>query len=272
MSLLYSLCSSSKGNCHFVGTPQEGLLIDGGIGIRNYAAQLALAGISLEAPKAVLATPEHSVHVSGLQKIVLRHHLPVYGTPGTLDALVQKGILDYSLDLRVIQPGETVSLGSQSFTAVSTPHDSAQSCCYRVEQADQTMMVCTDLGQITSQIHDALLGCHTVLLESNYDEEMMAHSPYPYFLRRRIVGGRGHLSNTDCAKELVELAKAGTKRFVLGHLSQENNRPELAYQNALTALLEAGAVPGEDFTLWVAPRMNSGRVVAREEQLCTECG
>ena len=176
------------------------------------------------------------------------------------------------MDLRVIQPGETVNLGSQSFTAISTPHDSAQSCCYRVEQADQTVMVCTDLGQITPSIHDALLGCHTVLLESNYDPEMMAHSPYPYFLRRRIVGGRGHLSNTDCAKELVELAKAGTKRFVLGHLSQENNRPELAYQNALTALLEAGAVPGEDFTLWVAPRMNSGRIVAREEQLCTECG
>lgn len=272
MSLLYSLCSSSKGNCHFVGTPQEGLLIDGGIGIRNYAAQLALAGISLSAPQAVLVTHEHSDHVSGLQKIALRHHLPVYGTPGTLDALVQKGILDYSLDLRVIQPGETVSLGSQCFTAIPTPHDSAQSCCYRVEQGDQTVMVCTDLGQMTPEIHHALSGCDTVLLESNYDEELMAHSPYPYFLRRRIVGSRGHLSNTDCANELVELAKTGVKRFVLGHLSQENNRPELAYQNALSALLGAGAVPGEDFSLWVAPRINNGRIVSTEEAACTECG
>ena len=152
--------------------------------------------------------------------------------------------MDYSLDLRVIQPGETVSLGSQSFTAIPTPHDSAQSCCYRVEQGDQTVMVCTDLGQMTPEIHHALSGCDTVLLESNYDEELMAHSPYPYFLRRRIVGSRGHLSNTDCANELVELAKTGVKRFVLGHLSQENNRPELAYQNALSALLGAGAVAG----------------------------
>lgn len=272
MSLLYSLCSSSKGNCHYVGTPQSGVLIDGGIGIRNYAAQLALAGVSLTAPKAVLVTHEHSDHVSGLQKIALRHHLPVYGTPGTLDALVQKGILDYSLDLRLIQPGETVSLGDQSFTAVPTPHDSAQSCCYRVEQADQTVMVCTDLGRVTQEVHNALLSCDTVLLESNYDEEMMAHSPYPYFLRQRIQGGRGHLSNDACAEELVLLAKAGVKRFVLGHLSQENNRPELAYQNALTTLLQAGAVPGGDFTLWVAPRMNCGRVVAPEETVCTECG
>lgn len=272
MPLLYSLCSSSKGNCHFVGDPQSGLLIDSGIGIRNYAAQLALAGISLSAPQAVLVTHEHSDHVSGLQKIVLRHHLPVYGTPGTLDALVQKGILDYSLDLRVIQPGETVSLGSQSFTAVPTPHDSAQSCCYRVEQGDQKVMVCTDLGHITPEIHQALSGCDTVLLESNYDEELMAHSPYPSFLRRRIVGSRGHLSNGDCAGELVELAKAGVKQFVLGHLSQENNRPELAYQNALSALLRAGAVPGEDFTLWVAPRMNNGRTLSMEETVCTGCG
>ena len=272
MSLLYSLCSSSKGNCHFVGTPEDGLLIDGGIGIRNYAAQLALAGISLCAPKAVLVTHEHSDHVSGLQKIALRHHLPVYGTPGTLDALVQKGILDYSLDLRVIQPGETVSLGSQSFTAIETPHDSAQSCCYRVEQADQTVMVCTDLGQVTQQIHSALSGCDTVLLESNYDQEMMDHSPYPYFLRRRIQGSRGHLSNDACADELVKLVQAGVKRFVLGHLSQENNRPELAYQNALSALLSTGAAPGEDFTLWVAPRMNNGRIVSTEEAVCIECG
>ena len=112
----------------------------------------------------------------------------------------------------------------------------------------------------------------TVLLESNYDEQLMAHSPYPYFLRRRIVGSRGHLSNTDCANELVELAKTGVKRFVLGHLSQENNRPELAYQNALSALLGAGAVPGEDFSLWVAPRINNGRIVSTEEAACTECG
>ncbi len=272
MSLLYSLCSSSKGNCHFVGTPRSGLLIDGGIGIRNYAAQLTLAGISLSAPQAVLVTHEHSDHVSGLQKIALRHRLPVYGTPGTLDALVQKGILDYSLDLRVIQPGETVSLGGQSFTAISTPHDSAQSCCYRVEQEDQTVMVCTDLGQVTPEIHNALCSSDTVLLESNYDEELMAHSPYPGFLRRRIQGNRGHLSNSDCAKELVELARAGVKRFVLGHLSQENNRPELACQNALSALLGAGAAPGEDFTLWVAPRMNNGRVVSAEETVCTGCG
>lgn len=272
MSLLYSLCSSSKGNCHYVGTPQRGLLIDGGIGIRNFAGQLALAGISPTALQGVLVSHEHSDHVSGLQKIALRYHLPVYGTPGTLDALVQKGILDYSLDLRVIQPGETVSLGEQSFTAVPTPHDSAQSCCYRIQQRDQAVMVCTDLGQITPEIHQALLGCQTVLLESNYDSQMMAHSSYPYFLRRRIVGSRGHLSNDDCAAELVKLAKAGTRRFVLGHLSQENNRPELAYQNALTALLQAGAVAGEDFTLWVAPRMNNGRVIAQEETVCTECG
>ena len=108
-----------------MGTPQEGLLIDGGIGIRNYAAQLALAGISLSAPQAVLVTHEHSDTSAACKRLPCAHHLPVYGTPGTLDALVQKGILDYSLDLRVIQPGETVSLGSQSFTAIPTPPTTA---------------------------------------------------------------------------------------------------------------------------------------------------
>ena len=116
-------------------------------------------------------------------------------------------------------------------------------------------------GVVTETVHEALAGCKTVLLESNYEETMLQMGPYPYFLKRRIASVSGHLSNTDAAQELIHLAKSGTSRFVVGHLSPENNRPELAYQQAVLALSTEGLVLDRDYTLMVAPKTGIGQLV-----------
>lgn len=136
-----------------------------------------------------------------------------------------------------------------------TSHDSRESLGFRIHMADgRTLAVATDTGCMTDAIRGALVGCDLVLLESNHDVRMLENGPYPYVLKRRILGERGHLSNDCCAAELPFLAQNGSTRFVLGHLSRENNFPDLAYGTARAALDRAGLHEGKDYLLTVAPR------------------
>lgn len=146
--------------------------------------------------------------------------------------------------------------------AFTTSHDSVHSLGYRIATPDgKQLAVCTDLGVVTPEVHSALTGCQLVMLESNYDREMLRNGGYPAYLKRRIASERGHLCNTDCADELVALAQSGTEHFVLGHLSEENNRPEVAAKTSLDALTGAGFHLERDFTLLTAPRSTTGQFV-----------
>jgi len=154
-----------------------------------------------------------------------------------------------------------VEVDGMYITSFATPHDSRESVGYVVTLGDRKAAVVTDLGEMTDDVMYAISGCDLVLIESNHDVGMLENGEYPYFLKRRILSKKGHLSNDSCAKAVTQLLNSGTTRFVLGHLSGENNIPELAYQNTYSALVECGAVEGQDFLLSVAPSCNNGEVM-----------
>lgn len=261
MAFIYPMCSSSKGNCTYVGNQDEGVLIDAGLGIRGFLKHLSLIGVEKQAIRGIFVTHEHSDHVKGLARIQKELDVPVYASNRTLSKLAEKGFLweegfIQSIDSQPQQAGGFV------VEAFSTPHDSVESQAYQIHIAGgKTVTVCTDLGHVTSEIHERLASSDLLLLESNYDPAMLEMGPYPEFLKRRIAGSRGHLSNTDCGYEITRLYEEGVRHFVLGHLSEENNRPELAYANVVSYLQQAGAQVQKDFTLWVAPKNNEGQVV-----------
>ena len=139
-----------------------------------------------------------------------------------------------------------------------TPHDSLESCGYIIETSDRKRIaIATDIGHMTDTIKENLMGCDLVMLESNHDIGMLNNGAYPYYLKRRILSDVGHLCNEVCAETAVELVKNGTKHLYLGHLSEENNLPQLAYQTTFCALTSAGAVMGKDFMLTVNPKENT---------------
>ncbi len=257
MARFCPLFSGSSGNCYYIGSAREGILIDAGRSARQIAAMLKRCGIEPSAVKAVFVTHEHSDHIAGLRVFASRFRLPVYASGGTLAALDGMGCLDPAFPSREIGGG--VECAGMSVTPFPISHDSAECVGYRVELEDgRTVALSTDLGCLSAETRRSLTGADLVVLESNHDVGMLQNGPYPYPLKRRILSKTGHLSNTDCAAELGGLAASGTTRFVLAHLSAENNTPELAYQTALCSLTLSGLKAGRDFELYVAPRENSG--------------
>lgn len=261
MSFCYSLCSSSKGNATYIGTKEHGILIDAGLSCRRFVTQMNAMSIDPKAAQAVFITHEHIDHVKGLFQIVKNFRIPVYGSRPTLEALIKKDQIPSGAVLHEIktQSAEYAGLSVRSF---SIPHDAAGPLGYKITLSDgKTMCSCTDLGYITDEVYDNLTGSDFILLESNYDPGMLSNGPYPYYLKERIRSERGHLSNDACAQTLAALFAEGTTNFLLGHLSENNNRPEFAYHTALSALNKAGAQIEEDYHLYIAGPQNRGGVI-----------
>ncbi len=257
---IYSLCSSSKGNCTYIENGREAVLIDAGFGIRNLLRSLALAGLSERNIRAVFITHEHTDHISGLKQITERWEVPVYGSRGTLQALLDRDAVGartrlHEIDRRVAVVGDLV------VTAFHKPHDCADGLGFCVSSGKQTAAVCTDLGEVTEEVRAALRSVDFLLLESNYDPTMLRMCRYPDIIKDRIASSFGHLSNDAAATLLAELIPTGAKTFLLGHLSEQSNLPELALQNAICLLQEKGYQFGKDYELDVAPVRNPGKVI-----------
>lgn len=253
MSLhIFSLYSGSSGNSFlFANETAEGtncILIDGGKNAKRLCAAIAECGYSPAQVRAVFVTHEHSDHISALPVFAKRNRVPVHAVGETA----------FALATAMVEPSLIIShpavyqaeVGGFSISSFPTPHDSRASVGYRIE-VETDAGVCkigyaTDMGMLTETVEENLLGCSYVILESNHDVERLMTGPYPYYLKKRIRGERGHLSNTDCAALAERLAESGTKKIMLAHLSRENNTPELAY-HATAARLE-----GTDVELLVA--------------------
>lgn len=257
---LYSLCSSSKGNCTYIGDGKTGILIDAGFGIRNYRNSMRLAGLDPDGIKAIFLTHEHSDHISGLKNITSNYDVPVYGSRGTLEQVLIKEAVCSKTKLYEINHcvAEIEDFQVQAF---HTPHDSAESLGYSVFAGYKKISVCTDIGTVTDEVSENLLGSTYILLESNYDKEMLVTGSYPYFLKERVSSDSGHLSNDDCAELMGKLIENGTEHFMLGHLSIENNMPQLALQTSVGHMACRGMKVQKDFTVEIAPERNKGRVV-----------
>ena len=261
MNIIYPLCSSSKGNAIYAGSRTEGVLFDCGIGIRNLAGALKLQNIPLSAVKAVFVTHEHSDHIKGLCKLSETIPVSIYGNVPTLKELIGKKAVGPKARLKEIDR-KPVSLYEMEFTCFRTSHDSADSMGYRVTFPDgKRFCLCTDLGYVTKEADAHLHESDFIFIESNYDKDMLLNGSYPRFLKQRILSEKGHLSNADCAAELLRLAKCGVRKFMLGHLSEENNRPEVALAASVSLLSEDGVKFGSDYTISVAPRMTAGKAV-----------
>lgn len=252
MARFSSLSSSSSGNCTFIGSSRSGVLIDAGISAKQILLRLDCIGVAPGGVSAIFVTHEHSDHVKGLRVLAAKYKIPVYATEGTVSALVSSGVADGSFEINPI-PDCGVECSEQYITAFATSHDAAQSCGYLVKTSDdRKISVATDTGIITSEIQASVKGSDLVLLESNHDVGMLRNGGYPYLLKRRILSDVGHLSNAACSEFAMELVASGTTRLVLGHLSRENNMPELAFQTTSSALQCAGAQEGRDYILKVA--------------------
>lgn len=253
MSSFYSLFSSSKGNASFIGSASGGILVDAGVSCRRLTHALLAHDIPIESVQAILITHAHSDHVSGLRVLLKKYPIPVYGTADTLEQLEGMNCLPENIPQFSLNAGEQIHIGETSVTAFDTMHDSAGSCGYRLVLPDgQCCAVCTDLGCVTQEVLTGVSGADLVLLEANYDPEMLRCGMYPPMLQKRIRGEYGHLSNLDSGNLAVQLVEGGTTRLVLGHLSQQNNTMPLAEQTVLKKLTEQRMQRGRDFLLHTA--------------------
>ncbi len=236
-----TLYSGSTGNAAYLETPHARILIDAGKCTRSLLASLRSIGVDIDTVDAIFVTHEHSDHVAALEVLTKKHPIPVH--------ILYKSALRYSQNppealcsvLQIYRDAPfTATVGDVTVTAFPTPHDSRASVGYRFEFPDDDGVVrlglATDIGYVTEEIRAGLSGCEAVILESNHDVDMLMDGPYPYDLKLRIRSRRGHLSNRDCADFCAELAGEGTTHFLLAHLSEENNYPDLAFDEAHSAL------------------------------------
>lgn len=243
-----TLASGSSGNCILVSHGDTHLLVDAGISCRRIKQALAQFGLSPADLTAVLITHEHSDHISGLTTLFKQYHLPVRCSRGTGRQLVYR-IAFISEVLDTFDPGDIFSLGELTVLSFATLHDAADSVGYAFSDGTHKAAIVTDLGVVTSAVEQAVEGCSLLVAEANHDPDMVLNGPYPYFLKERILGEHGHLSNAACA----ELAlRCGASTVVLAHLSAENNTPALALETVQNRL-------GHQVCVEVAPRSEAGR-------------
>lgn len=258
---LCTLVSGSSGNSTYISDGTTSVLVDAGVPGKRIECELSAIGVEPGSIDAVLVTHEHIDHVAGVGVIARRYHIPVYANRGTMLAMTAAGILDRIMpeDLLVFENNTDFICGTLRVRPFSIPHDAADPVGYRFTSGGVSVAVSTDIGEITPCIRENTLGCRAVLLEANHDVVMLKNGPYPYPLKKRILGENGHLSNDNSALFACELAKSGTETIILGHLSKENNTPELALETVTKGLESGGLL--QNCRVVLAPRYYHGEPV-----------
>lgn len=257
-----ALFSGSSGNCTYIEADNTALLLDAGMSMKRIFAEIDRIGKSIEKIKAIFVTHEHSDHIRGLGPLARRLNVPVYATKNTWRAMY-RGI--GAIDKKNIMPvefGKTIEIDNITVNAFGIPHDAAQPCGYSFSGGCRRITVATDMGEMHEDIFNIMSGSDGVLLESNHDIGMLMNGCYPYHLKQRIRGKNGHLSNDDASEVAARLVHTGTKTLLLGHLSAENNRPEIALASSILAIEKTGVKVGKDVKLEVLERGKAGRLIA----------
>ncbi len=236
-----TLYSGSTGNAAYLETPHARILIDAGKCARTLMASLRAIGVDPASLDAIFVTHEHSDHVSALEVFAKKHPIPVHILYSSALRYRQNPPEALCAVLQIYRAAPfTTTVGDVTVTAFETPHDSRASVGYRFEFPSEegriSLGLATDIGYVSEEVRAGLSGCRAVILESNHDTDMLMNGPYPYDLKLRIRSRRGHLSNRDCADFCAELAEAGTTHFLLAHVSEENNSPDLAFDETHSTL------------------------------------
>lgn len=247
-----TLASGSSGNCAVVSDGRVHILIDAGVSTRRISQRLKALGVELRHVSGVLITHEHIDHVAALPVLRKQMSAPLFTAEGTAYELCRRwdGLEER---FRVFEPGQRFAVQGLEIGTFATSHDCACPCGFSVTDGKRKLVLCTDTGVITPEAREEVRGAHTLIGEFNYDPEMLRMGPYPIHLQNRIRGDRGHLSNEMGGELAAWAAEQGAIRIVLAHLSQENNRPELALKAARKALSELGLRDG-DVEVLAAPR------------------
>ncbi|MEO5646860.1 MAG: MBL fold metallo-hydrolase [Chitinophagaceae bacterium] len=219
-----SLNSGSNGNCYYIGNNSEAILVDAGISCLEIQKRMQRLGLSMDKIKAVFVSHEHTDHIKGVAVLAKRFQIPVYITPATL---FQGGVKLDSHLVRSFLAHEPINIGELSITAFPKCHDASDPYSFSISSNDLKVGVFTDIGSPCDHLINHFKQCHAAFLEANYDELMLENGSYPHFLKTRIRGGKGHLSNKQ-ALELFTLHRPMfMSHLVLSHLSKNNNCPDL---------------------------------------------
>lgn len=261
---LCSIASGSSGNCIYVGSDATHLLVDAGVSGKRVESGLHKLGLTGRDLDGILITHEHADHICGLGVLARKYQVPIYATEGTLSAIRKNdglGELEEGLFCPV-REDEKLTLKDLTVNPMHISHDAAQPVGYRISYGNKRAAVCTDLGAYDEYTVECLRGVNALLLEANHDVKMLQVGPYPYYLKKRILGERGHLSNEHSGRLLCRILHDGLQTVLLGHLSKENNLPELAYESVRMEI-ELGDTPYKagDFDIRVAGRNEMSPVI-----------
>ncbi|MDO5292451.1 MAG: MBL fold metallo-hydrolase [bacterium] len=229
---LLSIASGSSGNCIYVGNDETNILIDAGISGKKVIEGLSSMDINPEKLNGLLITHEHSDHIKGVGVLARKYNVPIYATAETINAMLRSSSIGRIKEelLNVIDPDISFMVNDIQVNPFSISHDASNPVGYTFEQDGKKIGLATDLGKYDDYIIKQLTGCNAILIEANHDINMLQVGAYPYILKRRILGDRGHLSNDNSGKLLCSIHHEGLKHIVLGHLSKDNNYPELAFE------------------------------------------
>ncbi len=219
-----SLNSGSNGNCYYIGNSEEAIFVDAGLSCAETEQRMARLGLDMNAVKGIFISHEHSDHIFGLSTLVQKYKMPVYVTAGTLREIRGKRLRAF---VRLFESHQPVSIGGLTITPFPKKHDARDPHSFVVRCMQTTVGIFTDIGQICEQVVCYFRQCHAAFLEANYDEEMLQQGRYPHFLKNRIRGGQGHLSNHQAFELFTSHRPDFMTHLLLSHLSKENNSPEL---------------------------------------------
>ncbi|MBR5046972.1 MAG: MBL fold metallo-hydrolase [Eubacterium sp.] len=235
---LASIASGSSGNCIYVGNDKTQFLVDLGISCKRITEGMREMDLDPGKLSGVFITHEHVDHIQGLGVFLRKYKIPVFATASTIDRILSVsslGKLDKGL-FEIIRPDQPIEEGGIRIEASSVLHDAADPVCYTFSDPDAKVGIATDFGTFDDYLVEKMKGCQSLLVEANHDLNMLMVGPYPYPLKRRIMGNKGHMSNERAGQFLSKVIDEGTRNIFLGHLSKENNYAELAYETVKVEL------------------------------------
>ena len=254
---LCSIASGSSGNCIYVGTDTTHILVDTGISGKRTEEGLNSIDLTGRDIDAILITHEHADHINGLGVIARKYGIPIYATKGTLKGIIGNpalGKVDADL-FHEVRGDEAFFIKDMKINPMKTSHDAYEPVAYRLSDGNKRIAIATDLGTYNDYTVECLKNMDVLFLEANHDINMLQVGPYPYYLKQRILGNKGHLSNEASGKLLSRVLHDNLQNIVLGHLSNENNLPELAYETVrLEITMDDSKYKADDFAISVAKR------------------
>lgn len=255
-----SLYSGSSGNSLFIQTDNTKILIDAGESAKKITDALSSIDVNPNDLDAILVTHEHSDHIKGLGTLSKKYNIPVYANQKTWEAMPEQNAKISENNKKYFKPSENFEIGDLKIHPFKIPHDAANPCGFNFFHENKKMSVATDIGHMTSDIIHTLEDSSFLLLESNYDPNVLKCSRYPYLLKERIAGPNGHLPNGEAGKTISYLLNSGLKQVMLGHLSKENNFPELAYKTVMDELIE-NKYNENSISINIASRFNPSPII-----------